>query len=227
MALSLNDYKAAAEKLGVEVAAVRAIAAVESNGSGFFKDGRATLLYERHIFYRELTAKRQKLTRALTIQLNPNATGAVLDKLIGAAMAGVKATMDDMCLKNPDVCNPETGGYLGGVKEYDRLQKAKLIDEECALRSCSWGAFQLMGFHAETLGLKDINEFIEICKTEAGQMDLFVRFILKNPNILKALRAKNWRDLARYYNGPSFEKNQYDTKLAAAYNKFVSNPNIA
>lgn len=48
------DLVAAADTLGVDVAAVRAITEVEARGSGFLPSGRPKILYERHIMYRRL-----------------------------------------------------------------------------------------------------------------------------------------------------------------------------
>lgn len=48
---------AAAAELGVEVASLRAIAQVESAGSGFDAKGRPTILYERHVFGRNTDPK--------------------------------------------------------------------------------------------------------------------------------------------------------------------------
>lgn len=45
---------AAAEQLGVDPAAVAAVADVESRGDGFLPDGRPKILYERHVMYRRL-----------------------------------------------------------------------------------------------------------------------------------------------------------------------------
>lgn len=42
-----------AARLGVEIAAVKAVIAVESNGNGFLPDGRPVILYEAHVFSRE------------------------------------------------------------------------------------------------------------------------------------------------------------------------------
>lgn len=47
----------AAQRLGVDEATVRAVAEVESSGSGFLVDGRPKILFERHIFSR-LTERR-------------------------------------------------------------------------------------------------------------------------------------------------------------------------
>ncbi|MBN4667210.1 DUF3380 domain-containing protein [Pandoraea nosoerga] len=52
--LTAADLAAAAEKLGVELAVVRAVNEVESRGCGFLPDGRPVILYERHVMYREV-----------------------------------------------------------------------------------------------------------------------------------------------------------------------------
>ena len=226
MSLTINDYQTAATKLGVELASVRAVASVESSGKGFFKDGRSVILYERHIFYRELLAKRNAEAKNRVKLENTTTIGAALEAMIATALRTVKNEVDQLMVQKPDICNTSTGGYLGGVKEYDRLAKAQAIDDEAALRSCSWGAFQVMGFHAEFLGFKDVNEFVEHASTDAGQLDIFIRFIQKNPSLLKALKAKNWIEFARLYNGSQFAKNKYDIKLTTAYNTFTANPTM-
>lgn len=48
---------AAAQNLGCEVAAIKAVAEVESRGSGFDSQGRPTVLYERQVFSRNCTPK--------------------------------------------------------------------------------------------------------------------------------------------------------------------------
>lgn len=119
------------------------------------------------------------------------------------------------------VVNPKAGGYLGGAKEHQRLSQAILINRECALQSCSWGLFQIMGFHYKTLGYSSIQEFVNAqYESEAKQLDTFVRFIKASPSILKALRIRDWATVARLYNGPKYAINRYDTKLAEAYALF-------
>ncbi|MDE1947318.1 MAG: N-acetylmuramidase family protein [Burkholderiales bacterium] len=51
-AISEKDYAAAAAELGVEVAAVKAVARVESARSGFIDDGRPIIRFEAHVFSR-------------------------------------------------------------------------------------------------------------------------------------------------------------------------------
>jgi hypothetical protein len=67
--LTDRDFAAAARALNVPVAAVRAVAHVESAGSGFLPDGRPTILYEAHIFDRLTKGKHRdhKDSRGLPI----------------------------------------------------------------------------------------------------------------------------------------------------------------
>lgn len=55
--LSENDYINAAKELGCEVAAIKAVADVESHGSGFFASGEPKILFERHRFYKYTNGK--------------------------------------------------------------------------------------------------------------------------------------------------------------------------
>ena len=52
--LSSAELLAAANKLGVDVATLRAILQVETAGAGFNARKRLKLLFEPHIFYRQL-----------------------------------------------------------------------------------------------------------------------------------------------------------------------------
>lgn len=55
--LGMPQFEASAQRLGCEVAAVRAVVKVESGSSGFGTDGRPIILFEPHIFSR-LTQRR-------------------------------------------------------------------------------------------------------------------------------------------------------------------------
>lgn len=50
--LTEQDYINAAKELGCEVAAIKAVAEVESRGSGFLPSGEPKILFERHRFYK-------------------------------------------------------------------------------------------------------------------------------------------------------------------------------
>lgn len=55
--LSEIDYADAAQLIGCDVAAIKAVAEVESGGAGFLPDGRCKILYEPHIFCRYTNAR--------------------------------------------------------------------------------------------------------------------------------------------------------------------------
>jgi hypothetical protein len=90
-----------------------------------------------------------------------------------------------------------------------------------AYQSCSWGQFQIMGYHWQRLGFADIDAFVSAMQSsEASQLAAFARFIETDPALLKALKARKWADFARLYNGPAYKANLYDTKLARAYERY-------
>lgn len=55
--LTQAGIQRAADALGCEVAAIRAVITVETAGSGFLADGRPKILFERHIFSRRTGGK--------------------------------------------------------------------------------------------------------------------------------------------------------------------------
>lgn len=54
------DFVTAANLLNCEVAAIKAVAEVESSGGGFLKDGQPKILFERHYFHRLTNGKYTK-----------------------------------------------------------------------------------------------------------------------------------------------------------------------
>ena len=55
--LTEADYQAAATSLACDVPAIKAVAEVESAGSGFNPDGTVKVLFEGHVFYRETSGR--------------------------------------------------------------------------------------------------------------------------------------------------------------------------
>jgi hypothetical protein len=120
--------------------------------------------------------------------------------------------------KHPDISAKLWGGYKGGAAEYERLHRAiDLKEREAALKSASWGAFQIMGSNFAVCGFPDVEKFVEaMVAGEPQQLGAFVAFV-KGNNLDDELRRLDWVGFARGYNGPDFRKNKYDEKLAAAY----------
>jgi len=127
---------------------------------------------------------------------------------------------------HPGISNRQPGGYgRGGTHQYERLHNAIALDREAALRSASWGAFQIMGFNHTTAGYPDVESFVDaMTESEGRHLQAFVDFVLANPVMARALRGHDWATFARHYNGPNFRENEYDRKLATAFAKFARDP---
>jgi hypothetical protein len=118
---------------------------------------------------------------------------------------------------HPDISASKWGGYKGGAAEYDRLAQAMNLNRDAALRSASWGAFQIMGANCKMCGFSNVDDFVSaMVEGEPEQLDAFVQFV-KNSGLDDELRRLDWAGFARGYNGPAYKTNHYDEKLAAAY----------
>lgn len=189
--LTQRDLQAAADRLGVPVAAIMAVSSVESAGTGF-QNGRPRILFERHVF-------RQRLEKA--------GLPASELKLLEA--------------KHPNLVNKQPGGYQGGSLEWQRLDSAKRIHVNAAHESASWGLYQIMGYHWQHLGYTSAAEFVErMHQGEYQHLDAFVRFIEADKALLKALQQQKWADFAKRYNGPAYAQNLYDVKMERAFARF-------
>lgn len=179
--LTEQDYINAANELGCEVAAIKAVSEVEAPRGGFQADGRPTILFERHKFH--------------------------------------ELTLGKYSSDNPDISNPRPGGYT--KSEHTRLDKAAKLNRNAALKSASWGKFQIMGFNHSLVGFPVLQDFINaMYKSEGEQLKVFVKFIKAN-KLDDELRDKRWADFARVYNGRNYHINEYDKKMEMAYKRYL------
>lgn len=191
--LSVSDLQWAAKELGCELAAIKAVDRIESNGDGFNNDGTLKIRYERHIMARRL--KKRGLTTLLEL-----------------AQKHLRFLVDGKPIYTNSVQSVE----------HDKLNQAAGLNRNAAYESISMGRYQIMGFHAELLGYKNAEEmFKDFSKGERQQLEGFVKFIKADRSLQGALIRKEWAAFARGYNGPSYAKNQYDVKLNDAYHTFL------
>ncbi len=189
--LKESDIITAAELLDVDVASIKAVNLVESRGTGFLPSGKPIILFERHKFKQYLAAE--------TTTKNANAVAAA----------------------RPDLCNSKAGGYKGGAAEHQRLAAAKTYNETAALKSASWGLFQIMGFNHLACGFESVQSFVAAMnESEGEQLMAFCSFVKANKLMHQALQQQRWAAFARLYNGPKYKQNNYDSKLANSYLKF-------
>ena len=109
----------------------------------------------------------------------------------------------------------EADKYLSGIGSYKRLGKAYQLDQVSALKSCSWGSYQIMGEFFSAMTFKTVFDFTKfISQSPKNQVKAFVLYIKHvNPAIVDCLRKLKWSDAARLYNGPGYKANNYDVKL--------------
>lgn len=118
---------------------------------------------------------------------------------------------------HPDISSSKGGGYKGNAAEYDRLGRAVELDREAALKSASWGAFQIMGSNHKAAGFANVESFCKaMCEGEDDHLRAFVKFVKAN-RLDDELCRRDWEGFARGYNGPNFRKFRYSEKLEAAY----------
>jgi hypothetical protein len=107
-----------------------------------------------------------------------------------------------------------------GAAQHDRYEDARKLNADAANKACSWGTFQILGENHKVYGFDDSQSFVDAMWSGApAHLDAFVKFIQAN-RLDTPLRNKNWALFARGYNGPAYEKNQYDRKMDAAYRRW-------
>ncbi len=186
-----EGYAAAAWLLMCDVAAMKAVGRVEAGPQGAFDDqDRPVILFEPHVFNR-LTKGRNLGRRA------PGISGE----------AGVLARK---------VWFPSA--YGASSIQHARLDAAAALDREAALKSASWGLFQIMGENHERAGYSTIQRFVNAAYRSADDhLRMLVNFIRRDERLVDAIRSHDWATFARIYNGPGYRANRYDEKMAAAY----------
>ena len=183
--ITMGLVSSEAKLRGIDPSVALAIASIESRGFGFLPSGRILILFEGHQFYAHLAKK------------------------YGAAKAR------EVAAKYPKICYQTwtKAHYLGYEREYERLAIANSIDVECALKSTSFGIFQLMGFNYACTKEPNVGDFVEkMTQNEFYHLKAFFDFI-SVPKMLTAIKNRNIDGIASFYNGSGYKANGYDVKL--------------
>lgn len=193
-----RHFKAAADRIGCEPAVIEAVIEQEGcNNDPFFRAGgqrKLKILFERHIFWRQLE----------------------------------KAGLDPREIIRQDKRNAEILAQSGFkrygryTKQYDRREKAQRINEQCAMESCSYSGFQILGYHWKALGYDSVHHFVEkMDESVDNHIDAFVTFIEIN-DLAKHLINKDFESFARKYNGPAYYKKGYHISLSRIYQRIIA-----
>lgn len=203
--LTDDDIQRLAERHGIDVKMIKAIYRVESKGDGFLADGKVKILFERHIFHRELNKLKFKTLANQMMKIRP-----------------------DLCHSKPT----QKGGYGKVSEQHQRLQDAialvlkvrpnadeslQNVIKECALKACSWGLGQIMGFNHAMVGFDNIHDFVQAMeRDEASQLEAMINY-LHHAGLSRAIQNKDFAKIAQAYNGVNYAKFDYHNKLAQAY----------
>lgn len=190
--ISELDYDQAAERLGVDIATIKAVVEVETGTKrkGFSQLGVPLINFDRTVFLHNLQKKR---------------------------IPSAGFTQHTHSHKNSPAQRMSANDY-----QWALLNAAREIDPVIANESTFWGMFQIGGFNWKKCGAKSLDDFVyKMCYSEQTQLQLFVEFIFNNEKMHTALQKKDWNRFALIYNGPSYRRRGYHTKLARAYRRFA------
>ena len=189
--LNEKDYQEVANRLGIEVAAIKAVVEIEAGKAhkGFWAPGKPLVNYDMSIvnkFAPKLGVSLSKYRKS-----HPEIWGASKKKY-GSSQAA----------------------------EWARFEALRAVNNELGIYGCFWGMFQIGGFNWKLCKTKDANEFFMLMsRSERDQLELFANFI-ESSDMVKYLKAKNWAAFASRYNGPSYRSRGYHTRMANAYAKY-------
>ena len=191
----VNAIGEAADKAGIERAALLALVEVEASGKPFEEDGRTpALLYERHIAWRMAAAVSKALQSAFAL------AGLAIPKWSRSTQYKDQGT---------------------SAKRLALIAKARAINEEVANRSASWGLGQTMGFLYKELGFASACDMVEhMTGNIAGQVDCLIGEVTR-AKLVAPLNAHQWAVVARGYNGAGYAANRYDVRLADAWKRWT------
>lgn len=203
--LSAQDIATAAQSVGLEVAALRAVIAVESAGAGFLADGRCKVLLERQVLWRRLSIPGRDVDPSL------------------------------LANAHPDLCGPtwNPGSYPYGSSAYQWVRFATIQQWatkhdpqraqsylKATIEACSWGLLQILGQGYSAAGFENALTFrAAMEESEARQLAAALKW-METMGVLPFLQMKDWEDFARLFNG-SGQVAIYSGRLAAAYRKFA------
>ena len=85
--------------------------------------------------------------------------------------------------------------------EYAAFELARSLNPDAAYKSISMGSAQIMGFNHVRVGYPSARAMFE--SFQSGQMQTigFINFFLSDPALMAAAQRKDWREIAKRYNG--------------------------
>ncbi len=102
-----------------------------------------------------------------------------------------------------------------------------LLDRTAALRSASWGKFQILGRNCKHAGHANLDSFIgAMFKGERAHLDAFCAFVT-TIGLVDAMRKHDWKAFAAGYNGKKYYKKHYDKRIEEEFIRAKGGTHVA
>lgn len=175
--LTRDDVILIANQHDIDPLLLEAFIQIYAPDPGFLDDGRPKVIFQRHIFWRNL---------------------------LPAYRTGLKRRKFKMlALMHRDILHPvpSTAEPVSYITEHKKLDKAIGIDREAALCSALWGRFKLTGEQFISAGFLTIGDFVSAHqKNEARQLKAFMNALasktIEGKNLIEHLRDQNLQQFA-------------------------------
>ena len=185
--LTEEQLQALALRFGLETAVLQSLAETASETDAFLPDGRASLFFEGHLFYRNL-------------------------EKAGISPDTCRAGNENILFQEPTIRYDE-----GGAGEYARLDKARAIHPKAALMSASYGMFQIPGERYADCGFDSVEAFVSAQNESACRQLETLCTLLKTQGAIPLLCAHDWPAFSRRYTGTSLAPDDLAWKMGQAY----------
>lgn len=207
-ALSTEQIQRILRPFRIELSLVRALIDVESGGSGFNSDGSVKILFERHIFWSRLQIPGR--------EINPKRIATEHPELCGQYWDPKRYPYGPVLSQWPKVYSIVAWAQKNDPQHWESYKRA-------AYESCSYGLFQILGYHYEKAGFPTVYDFKHgMEESEARQLEISLGWMNKS-GVLQPLRERNWTRFVRLYNGPA-NIAVYSAKLQEAYDYWSGQP---
>jgi len=184
----VNYLKQSALSLGIDYPLLLAITKVEANSNGFIAPNKPLVLFERHVFYKQL--KKQ----GFDIDKLANQYPLLINKTPGGYLGGLRENYRlEMAKQINENCAIESTSF--GLFQIMGFHWKTLSYESVQDFEQQMGESEL----------KQTEAFIRFISLSA------------NSKMITALKTHDYATFARLYNGPNYKKNHYDEKIKEVY----------
>jgi len=191
------------DAMGIDIAIAIAFLCVESGGKGFWKEGKCLIRFENHLFW-DVWGKNNADTYNKFFKF-----GAGKERWNGHQYRKL-----------------ESGEWLtqhktGQEMEWDSFEFARTLNNEAAITSISMGAPQILGSNYKMIGYSTAQEMLDKFNADIlYHLTGFFDFCSANPKNIEFLKAKDFVNVAKFYNGPG-QAEKYGAMIKKYHDVFV------